>query len=89
MTTVRFCSGSASSSCTSGANAEPSARAPVDGAPEYMDVDLRGDDDDDDGGGGDDDDDQMEVGLIEDHCIHWYQQSKAIGMSLHLKTLWK
>ena len=27
--------------------------------------------DDDD----DDDDDHMEVGLIEDHCMHWYHQS--------------
>ena len=45
----------------SSAGAEPSASAP-----EYMDVDLRGDDEDDD---------EMGVGLIEDHCIHYYHQS--------------
>ena len=58
----------------SSADAEPSAGAPVYPAPEYMNVDLRGDDDD-----------QMAVNLLEDHCIHWYHQK--FGMSLHLKTL--
>ena len=50
----------------SSAGAEPSASAPADPGPEYMDVDLRGDDEDDD---------EMGVGLIEDHCIHYYHQS--------------
>ena len=50
----------------SSAGADPSASAPVDPGPEHMDVDLRGDDEDDD---------EMGVGLIEDHCIHYYHQS--------------
>ena len=49
----------------SSARADPSASAPVDPGPDYMDVDLRGDEDDD----------EMGLGLIEDHCIHLYQQS--------------
>ena len=49
----------------SSAGAEPSASAPADPGPDYMDVDLRGDEDDD----------EMGVGLIEDHCIHYYHQS--------------
>ena len=58
----------------SSAGADPSASAPADPGPEYMDVDLRGDDDDDDDDDGDDDD-EMGVSLIEDHCIHYYHQS--------------
>ena len=49
----------------SSAGAEPSASVPVDPGPEYTDVDLKGDDEDDD---------EMGVGLIEDHCIHYYHQ---------------
>ena len=49
----------------SSAGAEPSARAPADLESDHMDVDLRGDEDDD----------EMGVGLIEDHCIHYYHQS--------------
>ena len=49
----------------SSAGADPSASAPVDPGPDYMDVDLRGDEDGD----------EMGVGLIEDHCIHYYHQS--------------
>ena len=55
----------------SSAGAEPSARAPADFESDHMDVDFINDDDDDD----DDDDDEMGVGLIEDHCIHYYHQS--------------
>ena len=46
----------------SSAGAEPSAGAPADPMSEYMDVDLRGDKDDE----------GMEIGLIEDHCIHYH-----------------
>ena len=84
----------AAAPAASSADAGPSARAPVDPAPEPMDVNFRGDDDDDDddddGGDDDDDDDdddQMEVGLFEDHCIHWYHQSN--WNELHFETLWK
>ena len=50
---------------TSSAAANPSADAPVDPGTDYMDVDLRGDEDDD----------AMNIGWIEDHCIHYYHQS--------------
>ena len=46
------------------ARADPSASAPVDPGPDAMDVDLRGDEDDD----------EMGLGLIEDHCIHYYHR---------------
>ena len=36
----------------------------VDPGPDAMDVDLRGDEDDD----------EMGLGLIEDHCIHYYHR---------------
>ena len=49
----------------SSAGAEPSARAPAGLESDHMGVDLRGNDDDD----------EMGVGLIEDHCIHYYHQS--------------
>ena len=46
------------------ARADPSASAPVDPGTDAMDVDLRGDEDDD----------EMGLGLIEDHCIHYYHR---------------
>ena len=49
----------------SSAGANPSASAPADPGPDDMEVDLRGDENDD----------EMGLGLIEDHCIHYYHQS--------------
>ena len=49
----------------SSAGAKPSARGPVDSGADHMDVDLRGDEDDG----------EMGLGLLEDHCIHYYHQS--------------